>query len=129
MERLLRDEDCRYLASQGNFSLSQIRKIRAQRRCVFRQYLTCLCDDFASLGLLVRVLIVQSEVSRPDLAKALLRSRIIFGIALLKVEYSLMSHALGFPVDQMDVSTLVGALGRIRVQVGAFQISAQPTFA
>ena len=124
MARLLREEDWTYLASQPGFSSSQIRTIRTRRRLVFRKYLSCLSGDFASICLLVRALIVQSDVSRPDLATALSRCQLAFGFALLRVEFSLLSHALGYTAVPIDVSGLLRTLDEIGTQVRGLQISA-----
>ena len=64
MLRLLSDEDL----GTGGFSRPVLRKIRAQRRLLFRAYLRCLTKDYGRLLMGIRMVMVNSGVDRPDLA-------------------------------------------------------------
>ncbi len=125
MGRLLQENDWTYLASQPGFSASQIRAIRSRRRLLFRKYLSCLSGDFASICLMIRALMVQSQVSRPDLAKALFRCQLTFAVSLLRVESALLSHAIGFRAIQVDVSGLLRMLEEIGGEVRGLRMSAE----
>jgi hypothetical protein len=108
MLRLLEDEDLEFAGA--NRALKG--RIRAQRRELFRGYLRCLTKDYARLLAGLRGLIVESGVDRPDLAKALAKNRMMFALALCRIEVNLQLHALG--VGRVDVSGLVDALDALR---------------
>lgn len=126
MARLLREDDWTYLASQPGFAPSHIRAIRSKRRAIFRKYLSCLSGDFASICLLVRALMVQSDVPRPDLEKAVFRCQLAFATSLLRVEYCLITHAVGITSVTMDISGLLSTLDEIGEQVRSLRISPEP---
>lgn len=111
MLRLLSDEDLEFVA--GNSALS--RTLRSRRRELFRSYLRCLTRDYAYLLESVRAVMVRSGVDRPDLAQALAKNRVLFVVAICKVEMRLTLHAVG--VGKVDISGLVDALEALRSQV------------
>jgi hypothetical protein len=87
-------------------------KIRANRRELFRGYLRCMTKDYAGLLSGLRRMMVESGVERPDLAKALAKNRLMFGLALCRLEIHLQLHVLG--IGKVDVSGLVEALDALR---------------
>jgi hypothetical protein len=130
MERLLRESEWDYLAAQPGFNPARIRAIKSERRKVFRGYLSCLSGDFAAVCLQIRVLMVQSPVARPDLAKALAKFRLQYAVALVKIEFRLLAHAVGIPSVRIDVSGLIRSLEQVGAQARSLTIkSAEPNFA
>ena len=111
MLRLLSDEDLAFVSADSKLQ----RNLRARRRDLFRGYLRCLTRDYACLLAGVRQAMVLSGEDRPDLARALAKNRILFAIAICKVEFRLALHATG--VGRVDISGLVGALETLRGQV------------
>ena len=119
MLRLLSDDDLAFLPAQ-----SQLRAaLRAHRRTLFRGYLRCLTRDYALLLAGVRSAMVQSGVDRPDLARALARNRVLFAIAICKVEYRLALHAAG--IGHVEIGGLVEAFEALRSQVSVLTPVAQ----
>lgn len=108
MLRLLSDADLEFAGTNPKLR----GKIRAKRREMFRSYLRCLTKDYARLLSGIRVTMVESGVDRPDLAKALARNRVLFALALCRIELHLQLHALG--LGKVDVSGLVEALDSLR---------------
>lgn len=105
------------LLSDGDLDFAGINpqlkgKVGARRREIFRGYLTCLTKDYARLLSGVRRMMVESGVDRPDLAKVLAKNRLMFALALCRIELHLQLHALG--VGKVDVSGLVEALDALR---------------
>lgn len=94
------------------------REARAQRRQVFRNYLRRLSLDYGRLLAGMRRVMVQSGVDRPDLAKALLRNRVLFAIALCRIDVRLGLHVLG--IDGLDASKLVEAFDVLHNKAGVF---------
>lgn len=112
MLRLLSDDDLDFAATSPVLR----GRIRTQRREMFRGYLRCLTKDYARLLSGIRVMMVESGVDRPDLAKALAKNRFMFALALCRIELHLQLHALG--IGRVDVSGLVEALDSLRGAVG-----------
>src|ERR1700722_16959829 len=50
MERLLADDDYRFLASQPGCDNKMLRRVRSERRRLFRGYLACLSRDFGRVS-------------------------------------------------------------------------------
>src|SRR5579884_2653909 len=71
MLRLLSEEDLAVAA--GNPSL--VRKLRSERRRLFRGYLHCVERDYGRLLAGIRMAMVQAHTDRRDLARALARNR------------------------------------------------------
>jgi len=108
MLRLLSDVDLDFVSA----SPALRGKIRARRREMFRGYLLCLTKDYARLLSGLRGMMVESGVDRPDLAKALAKNRLMFALALCRIELNLQLHTLG--IGKVDVSGLVEALDTLR---------------
>lgn len=112
MQRLLDESEYRFLAAHPAFGKARARKIRAQRREIFRAYLRCLGRDYARVCACIRVVMMESGMDRPDLAKALLRNGTVFTAALVGIELRLALHALG--VGTIDVRPMVASLEGMR---------------
>ncbi len=119
MLRLLSDEDLAFVAADGKLH----RTLRTRRRELFRGYLRCLTRDYARLLAGVRQAMVNSGMDRPDLARALAKNRLLFAIAICKVEFRLALHATG--VGKVDISGLVGAVEALRGQVTVLSAATQ----
>jgi hypothetical protein len=114
MLRLLSDDDLALVSSDSKL----LKNLKARRRDLFRGYLRCLTRDYAHLLAGVRQAMVDSGADRPELARALVMNRILFAMAICKVEVRLALHATG--ACTVDISGLVDALETLRVQVRAF---------
>jgi len=112
MERLLREDDFRFLISQRGFSSQMGQKFRAERRRVFRGYLRSLEKDFSRIILVSKLMVVHANDDRADLAKSLIRQRLMFSVGILAVEARLLLHAAG--VGTVEVCGLVESLGEMQ---------------
>ena len=119
MLRLLSDDDLAFVSADSKLH----RTLRTRRRELFRGYLHCLTRDYARLLAGVRQAMVNSGADRPDLARALAKNRVLFAIAICKVEFRLALHATG--VGKVDISGLVGALEALRGQVTVLSTASQ----
>jgi hypothetical protein len=119
MLRLLSDDDLAFISTDSKLR----EQLRAKRRELFRGYLGCLTRDYSRLLASVRQAMVQSGADRPDLARALARNRMLFAVAVCKVEFRLALHATG--MGKVDISGLVEALETLRGQVSVLS-SASP---
>jgi hypothetical protein len=115
MERLLGDEDYRFLGSQPGVSKNTLRRMRAERRKIFRGYLVCLRQDFNLVGAALRMMMMYSTQDRADLAGILYKQQALFAVGMLAVEWRLALHALG--LGTVDVRSLVRAMENMRLEL------------
>ena len=114
MFRLLDESDCGFIAS-GFPDNTTLRRFRAERRSLFRVYLRNLGADHSRIVGAIRNLLVESQLDRPDLAKALYRCQFMFALAMISVEFKLMLHTWG--VGTVDVRSLVAAVEGLQLQL------------
>ena len=115
MERLLQEEDFRFLSSQPGFSARLGRRFRTERRRVFRAYLRSLSMDFGRVSQACQMLVVHAAEDRGDLAKGIIRQRFLFALGILAIEGRLLLHAAG--VGTVDVHGLVESLEAMQAQI------------
>ena len=115
MERLLGEEDYRFLASHPGFDRKSLRRIRTERRRVFREYLACLSRDFSLVGTALRLMMMYSAQDRPDLAGILYKQQALFAFRMLGVQWRLALNSVG--MGSVDVSGLVGAMESMRLEL------------
>jgi hypothetical protein len=111
MLRLLSDDDLAIVPAGSKL----LKTLRARRRELFREYLHCLTRDYGRLLAGVRLAIVRSGTDRPDLARALAKNRILFAIAICKIEMRLALHVTG--IANVEIAGLVDAVEVLRSQV------------
>jgi hypothetical protein len=114
MFRLLDESDCEFIHS-GVLGRSQLRHFRAERRSLFRVYLRDLGADHTRIVRAMRNLLLESNIDRPDLAKALYRSEFKFGLAMRSIEFSLFRHAMG--IGKVDIRSLFSAVEGLQLQL------------
>src|SRR5580704_2868747 len=115
MERLLSDEDFCFLASQPGFNKKMLRRVRSERRKIFRGYLANLSRDFSLVGAALRLMIMYSSQDRPDLAGILYKQQALFAIGMLGVQWRLALDACG--LGTVDVSGMVRAMENMRLEL------------
>jgi hypothetical protein len=114
MERLLREADFEFLASQPGFTRDIERRLRAERRRIFGEYLQLVRRDFDRLYAIAKMTIVQSGEDRSEFLAALFRQRVTFVYACSAVQLRLAMHLASGTVD---VRGLVDSLESMRLQV------------
>lgn len=112
MERLLADADYRFLASCAGVSPAMLRRMRAERRRLFRSYLRWLSEDFSRVHTATRLFLLSCDRDRPDLALELLRQRAIFTCGLMLAELHLAVHVMG--LGGIPVYRLIRSLNSAR---------------
>jgi len=115
MERLLSEDDYRFLAGQPGFDGRMLRRIRSERRRVFRGYLACLSRDFSLVGAALRLMMMHSTQDRPDLAGILYKQQALFAFGMLAIQGRLVLHACG--LGTVDVRGLVRAMESMRLEL------------
>jgi hypothetical protein len=115
MLRLLDAEDLRFLRNQPGFTPKMAAKFRAQRCRIFRGYLRSMRVDFAHICTALKIVMVQSQQDRPDLASALLRSQITFTFGMVAVQFRLLLYRCG--TDRVEVTALVKVFDGMRLEL------------
>ncbi len=112
MLRLLDGPDFELLNEAGDRRL--MRRIRSERRSIFRGYLRGLRRDHSIICSKVRQLTLASAADRGDLAAAVFRSELSFRILMGVIEVKLLLHAAG--MRSVTATPLVEALERMTSQ-------------
>jgi hypothetical protein len=115
MMRLLDDRDVEFLRSQPGFTPKMATKMRAQRVQIFRGYLRTLDIDFQRVCTAVKILTVQSQRDRPDLAIILLRQKLAFSLCLVYAEMRLVLYRYG--LGGMNAAVLVNCFDVMRLEL------------
>jgi hypothetical protein len=115
MQRLLGAEDYEFLASQPGCNRRMLRRMRSERRRLFRGYLACLGRDFGRVCAALKLLMVYSTHDRPDLAGILYKQQALFALGILSVQWQLALHACGW--GTVDVRGLVRAMEFMRLEL------------
>ena len=104
LQRLLDPADFDFLRRRG-IAESRIRKLRRERRQIYRLCLRRLASDFNRIQQALNRVLVQSQVDRPDLVAEMTRQRMTFYRNLLVAEAGLIVHACG--MDRMPAVDLL----------------------
>lgn len=115
MERLLDRRDAEFLASQPGFSPGISRRLMAERRRIFAEYLRLLSNDFHQLIRVGKFMVVYSEVDRQEFARRLWRQQVRFYVEFCAVRFQLALIPMGW--TSADAQPLVAALSALRDQV------------
>jgi hypothetical protein len=115
MLRLLDDADFEFLASQAGYEAAIARRLRAERRRIFKAYLSNLTRDFNRLYFAGKLFLVNAPVDRPDLAAALLKQRVTFIQSIVAIHVGLAFATLG--IGRVDVRKALSCLESLRADV------------
>ena len=115
MLRLLSQEDLHFLRAQPGLTPQMATKFRIQRCRLFQEYLRHLDNDFKRICAALKVLMVQSEHDRPDLASVLVRNQMTFACGMMMVQFQLVFYRYG--VATVDVTALVKLFDDVRLEL------------
>lgn len=125
MDRLLSEEDQSFLRLQPGWNRRKEKNFRKARIRILRAYVHQLAADFNKICKAIKLLIVTSEVDRPDLAGLLMKQEFLFVVGLISVEFKLTLYGFGW--RSVDVQDLMRTLETMRSHVQSFAAIAQPT--
>ena len=115
MLRLLDRADLEFLRAQPNLKPQRIAEFRRERCRNFRSYLKQLNTDFACVCMALKVVMLQAEVDRPDLASILLRSQVRFAAGMVLAQARLALYELG--IGHVDVTNLLTLFDSMRLEL------------
>ena len=115
MLRLLGEEELRFIQRQAGFTPSLEAQFRRQRCEIFRGYLRSLSRDFNRVSIALKLLMVQASADRPDLAAALVRTRIAFTFAIMGAHLHLVLYSFG--LGSVNASELLRLFDGMRLEL------------
>jgi hypothetical protein len=115
MLRMLDGDDVAFLRSQPGFTSDMAKKLRKQRTQIFRGYLRSLETDFGRVCAAIKLVMMQSQHDRPELAEALIRQQVTFACGMLSVRVHLVLYSMG--VTSVEVSQVVKIFDSMRVEL------------
>jgi hypothetical protein len=125
MERLLDEDDERFLRSHQKFNREGDKKFRRMRVKIFRGYMHQLTEDFNRICKTLKVMMVESKVDRQDLAGLILKQQFKFTFIMMAVELKLMVYGLGWV--HVDAKALLQPLAAVRSQLQMLAAIADPS--
>jgi hypothetical protein len=123
MERLLSDSDLEFVKAQKGCGPKLARRLRMHRQAIFRLYLHSLSKDFRNLESALMLYMSASRVDRPDLARVVVKQRIIFTWAFLQVRFRVALYGVG--VGTANPGKLIGSLSGLRLELSQMVLSRQ----
>ena len=115
MMHLLDDRDMYFLRSQPGYTPRMESNLRAQRSQIFAGYLRCLTTDFRRVCAALKLVMVQSQQDRPELAALLVRQECMFAAAMILVRVRLFLYGHG--LSSVDVSSLLENFDALRTEL------------
>ena len=115
MLRLLGEEELDFIRNQPGFTPRMEAQFRRQRCEVFRGYLRSLSSDFNRVSIALKLVMVQASTDRPDLAAALVRTRIAFTFALMAAHVHVVLYSFG--LGSVNASQLLQLFNSMRVEL------------
>lgn len=109
MERLFNESDYAFLAEQPGYHPGIAKKLRIERKKIFRAYLRQLAGDFHRLVHVANLMMVYSGEDRSDLAHGIFRLRVSFYWTLACTEVSLSLGSV-VPANPTYAARLINAL-------------------
>ena len=117
MERLLNDEDFKFLSRQPGFDLSLYRKLRRERLKIFKQYLNRAIVDFNRLHRVVLAILAQAEQDQSEVLSGLIWIRLRFFGSVVRAEINYRLCLIGF--QTLAVHSLIAHLDEMNSQLTA----------
>jgi hypothetical protein len=118
MMRLLNRRDLDNLRLRPDYSAEMAAKFRRERSRIIKGYLDAMTVDFARICAAIRVLMLNSKYDRPDLASTLIKSQIMFALAMAVLRIRVFFYALGW--CEGDASELFRIFDAMRIELRNF---------
>lgn len=115
MLRLLDRADHQFLRDQRDFEVRNLDEFRRERIGIFREYLKRLNADFASVCMALKIVMLQSETDRPDLATTLLQAQVRFAAGMVVVQARLVLYEIG--IGDVEIGGLLSLFDSMRLQL------------
>ena len=117
MDRLLGEDDVKFLALQPGYRPEIAKRLMAERREIFGAYLGNLVKDFNQLIGIGKHMVVYSTQDRQEFARRLFRQQVRFYAGVCSVRLQLALYPLVWTGAATHAGRLVAALTAMRDQV------------
>jgi len=124
MLRLLDERDFALMRVQPGFTPDMTARMRRQRAQIFARYLDSLQTDFRALTHTIKLILIQSEVDRPDLARMLVRVQILFALGMVLIRVRLWLYR--WNLMTVEASPLVRMFEYLRAKLTALSPMEDP---
>jgi hypothetical protein len=115
MWRLLDERDIQFLRKQPGFRPALAKRLQAERRKAFIDYLWLMTADFNQLLKIGRMMLMGSKVDRPEFARALGRHRNRFYFSVCAIRCKLALAPFGIQVEGPELlNSLRGVLQQVQ---------------
>ena len=118
MSRLLDNSDFELINSAGDPAL--LRRVKSQRRVIFRGYLRSLCRDHARLCAHTRAALLVGSGDSSSSILALHRAELLFRFLVLSVNCKLVLHAMG--TRNVAVWGLMDSFEKVRLEAESISL-------
>jgi len=115
MLRLLDGDDREFVQNRSTLGKGEFAQFRSERARIFRGYLQWLNADFAAVSMALKVVMIQADIDRPDLASTLLRNQVRFAVGMVLVQARLALFELG--IGTVDVRSLLTLFDSMRLEL------------
>ena len=115
MMRLLDRAELRFLQTQHDWDRKQLDEFRSGRIRLFRQYLKRLNADFSSVCMALKIVMMQSDIDRPDLGTTLLHSQLRFALGMVAIQVRLAFYAFG--IGRVETAGLLSLFDHMRLEL------------
>ena len=115
MMRLVSEDDLAFLAAQPGYRPEIGRRLRRERRAIFRMYLRALAADFARLHRAARKMVADSPERHSELVGLLIRYQLLFWRRMAMIELRLIVPNTRLP--QLDLAPLLRPIELIETRV------------
>lgn len=92
-----------------------VRQLRRKRCRIARSHLRDLSADFARVCTAIKLIMVQANIDRPDLASTLVRSQVKFAVGLISAHLQLYLQELG--IGTIEVDEVLGVFNLICLEL------------
>jgi hypothetical protein len=115
MMRILDIKDFDVCRGKPGFSRRRLMQLRFSRCRIFRIYLGLLQTDFQRICMAIKILMVDSDQDRPDLAATLLKTQARFAVGLAMVHVHLSFYLLG--LGSVSIAPLLNCFDGVRLEL------------
>lgn len=124
MLRLLDGRDIALMRLQPGFTPDMAARMRRQRAQIFGRYLDSLQTDFRCLTHTIKLILIQSEEDRPELARMLVRIEILFALGMALIRLRLVLYRCNLMT--VEASPLVRMFEYLRTKLTALSPAEDP---
>jgi|SRR5271170_1040069 len=103
MRRLLDQRDIEFLKKQPGYHPALAKSLRRERRKALIGYLELMIADFNQLLHIGRLMLINSNIDRPEFARTLWRQQIRFYASVCSIRCKLALSPLGLRVERLEL--------------------------